>query len=145
MLFLFLSLIISYILILIIQKNIAASLREAAYKLNEQKSYFFIIKEDLVSNIIILFLSVFLLSYIIIDIILLWYSGNIVIVKKVKYIHNLGYTRRTIYGYKGKVWVCNRSSPDGEYPGEVIKRIKEAYRGNDFKNDYINAVKYVTS
>lgn len=63
---------------------------------------------------------------------------------KIKAKHDLGFSNRTILGYKGKVVICNSSGQLGEDPKEVIKRIKKKYGNSVFAEQYINAVKEVT-
>jgi len=118
--------------------NLALDLESAISLLNSEKKTY-PIEVEFFKTLIAFPVFIVLVSLII-------YNYNqIVYVPKIKVSRHLGYKERTIYGYKGKVWICNGSGIHGEYPAEVIKRIKKYYAGSPLKNDYINAVKYVTS
>lgn len=89
---------------------------------------------------------IFIISPILIFV-LLYYSltETYIKYKDIKIVDNLGYNGRTIYGYKGRVYVCTGSGDFGEDPDEVIKRIRKKYAvESNMKKQYIEAVKYVT-
>lgn len=75
------------------------------------------------------------------NIIISYINGTAIDGKYVKCRTGLGVYKRTIYGYKGRIYICHNSGVYGEKPKYVIDRIKKRYFENTIlHNEYIKAV-----
>ena len=130
-----------YLIMMAVMYNVASNLDEAVSQIKNKKLIYKYWQEDFINNLFLLLLSIPLIIFVLLIIIInLKDLKKLIWLKNVKVVHNLGRNKRSIYGYKNKVWVCKGSGIDGEFPAEVIKRIKEKYRGHPLKQHYINAV-----
>lgn len=113
--------------------------------------------DDLTSLIVYSLLGSVCLILVLIAVIYAFLSGKAAFKWNLKVFkaENLGFSGRSIYASKGKIWVCLNSDKMGESPGMVISRIvyhyfdkferPACYTPNSVGNKYIRAIELLAN